>query len=140
MTRATRYGGILFLCFAVITGLTAFLPIGYESREEIFEIPKGTWAQRMSGNAVSILPNHIFLTLGVRDILVLKNLDDVPQMFGPTLIMPGQSFTLPFTVAKNFQFACSAHADGQMFVTVDPEPKPGWSRLQWRIKKLIRIF
>ncbi len=116
----------------------AFLPVRYDSREEVFEIPKGTWAQRMSGNSVSILPDQIYLALGVRDLLVLRNLDDVPQMFGPTLIMPGQSFKLPFELASEYDFACTAHASGQMKVVVDPEPTPGWYRLLWRVKNLLR--
>lgn len=118
--------------------LLAFLPLRFDSREEVFEIPKGTWAQRMSGNLVSILPDQIYLALGVRDLLVLRNLDDVPQMFGPTLIMPGQSFKLPFELAAEYDFACTAHASGQMRVVVDPEPTPGWHRLLWRIKNLLR--
>ena len=60
-----------------------FTPIHSTSRDEIFEIPKGTWARRMSGDKVEILPDHIRLTLGVRDVLVLRNRDDVPQIFGP---------------------------------------------------------
>ncbi|MEA2912803.1 MAG: hypothetical protein QOJ15_4884, partial [Bradyrhizobium sp.] len=62
----------------------AFTPITFASREETFEIPKGTWARRMAGNKVEILPSRVFLTLGIRDVLLLKNLDDVPQIFGPT--------------------------------------------------------
>lgn len=118
--------------------LLAFFPLGFDSREEVFEIPKGTWAQRMSGNSVSILPDQIYLALGVRDLLVLRNLDEVPQMFGPTLIMPGQSFKLPFELAAEYDFACTAHASGQMRVVVDAEPTPGWHRLLWRIKNLLR--
>jgi hypothetical protein len=127
--------GILFLLVLLIT---AFFPVQYTSREEIFEIPNGTWEQRMSGNLVNILPDKIFLALGVRNILVLKNLDEVPQIFGPTLIMPGQSFKLPFDLASDYQFECTAHASGQMTVIVDPEPIAGWQRLNWRIKKLFR--
>lgn len=118
--------------------LLAFFPLRIDSREEVFEIPNGTWAQRMSGNQVSILPDQIYLALGVRDLLVLRNLDDVPQMFGPTLIMPGQSFKLPFELASEYDFACTAHASGQMRVVVDPEPTPGWPRMLWRIKNLLR--
>lgn len=130
---------LITVCVVVITVLPfAFLPVRYDSREEIFEIPKGTWAQRMAGNPVSILPDQIYLALGVRDLLVLRNLDDVPQMFGPTLIMPGQSFKLPFELASEYDFACTAHASGQMRVVVDPEPTPGWNRLRWRIKNLLR--
>ena len=49
-------------------------------------------------------------------------MDDVPQIFGPTLMMPGQSFRLPFEVASSYQFACTAHASGQMTVVVDEQP------------------
>src|SRR3546814_14597812 len=71
-------------------------------------------ARRMSGENVGILPDEIRLTLGIRDILVLRNLDEVPQIFGPALMMPGQSFRLPFEQASEYQFACTAHASGQM--------------------------
>lgn len=120
--------------------LLALWPVQYDSREEIFEIPKGTWAQRMSGDPVGILPDQIYLALGVRDYLVLRNLDDVPQMFGPTLIMPGQSFKLPFELASEYQFACTAHVSGQMTVVVDPEPTMGWQRLLWRLKNIARFL
>src|SRR5207342_507388 len=93
-----------------------------------------TWARRMSGDSVAILPSEIRLTLGVRDVLHLRNLDRVPQVFGPTVMMPGQSFRLPFEVASSYQFACTAHASGQMTVTVEPGPSAGWERLAWRTR------
>jgi hypothetical protein len=110
------------------------LPSG--SREVVFEIPKGTWASRRAGNAVAILPSRIYLTLGLQDILVLRNLDDVPQVFGPTLMMPGQGFSLPFAAAADYQFACTAHASGQMTIVVEPLPAGAWARLGWRIRRL----
>ena len=103
------------------------------SREKVFEIPKGTWARRMAGNKVEILPSEIRLTLGMQDVLLLRNLDDVPQTFGPALMMPGQSFRLPFEVASDYQFACTAHASGQMTVIVAPRPDSAWARIQWRL-------
>ncbi len=118
----------------------AFTPVTFASREETFEIPKGTWARRMAGNKVEILPSHVFLTLGIRDVLLLKNLDDVPQIFGPTLMMPGQSFRLPFEVASSYQFACTAHASGQMTVVVDEQPNTAWRRLVWRTRKMFRVI
>ncbi len=116
----------------------AFLPIRYASRDALFEIPKGTWQRRMSGEKVEILPSTIHLALGIRDVLVLKNLDDVPQLFGPTLIMPGQSFRLPFDMASENDFMCTAHASGQMKVIVDEEPTTPWARLRWRTAELLR--
>ena len=121
----------LSACVAAVAW-AALAPIHADSRDEPFEIPKGTWARRMAGNKVEILPSTIRLTLGVHDVLLLRNLDDVPQVFGPTVIMPGQSFRLPFEVASTYGFACTAHASGQMNVVVDPHPQPGWDRLRWR--------
>ena len=111
-------------------GLT---PIRAELREEVHAIPKGTWARRMSGDYVEILPSEIRLTMDVKDILVLINNDDVPQLFGPVLMMPGQSFKLPFNVASEYQFVCTAHTSGFLTVKVDPVPE-WWKLLQLRLK------
>ena len=113
----------------------ALAPVASDSRDQLFEIPKGTWARRMAGNDVPILPDRIRLTLGVRDVLVLRNLDDVPQIFGPTLMMPGQSFRLPFAVASDYTFDCTAHPSGQMTIIVDPFPETPWARLVWRARE-----
>jgi hypothetical protein len=113
-------------------GWAAFVPIRLDTRDELFEIPKGTFARRMAGDKVEILPDRIDLTLALNDTLLLRNLDEVPQQFGPVLIMPGQSFRLPFEVASTYSFDCSAHASGQMSVVVGPTPTPGWQTLQWR--------
>lgn len=110
----------------------ALAPVQFGSRDELFEIPKGTWARRMSGDKVEILPSEVRLVLGVHDVLLLRNLDDVPQVFGPTILMPGQSFRLPFELASSYQFACTAHASGQMTVVVEPELLSPWARLRWR--------
>jgi hypothetical protein len=117
-----------------------FAPIESASRDEPFEIPKGTWARRMSGDKVEILPNRIRLTLGIRDILVLRNHDDVPQIFGPTLMMPGQSFRLPFEKASEYVFACTAHASGQMTIVVEPNPATPWARIAWRVRTLLHSY
>ena len=139
MTGVRDHRGLTLLtaCALGLTGWAALAPVTSASRDEIFEIPAGTWARRMEGEAIEILPDEIRLTLGVRDILVLRNLDDVPQMFGPTLMMPGQSFRLPFAVASSYQFACTAHASGQMTVIVEPYPANPWARLRWRLRDLL---
>jgi hypothetical protein len=115
-------------------------PVRSASREQVFDIPKGTWARRMSGDKVEILPDHIYLTVGLRDVLVLRNHDDVPQIFGPTLMMPGQSFTLPFERPSQYQFACTAHASGQMTIVVSPYPNTPWSRILWRTAAVLRAL
>lgn len=94
----------------------------------------------MSGDPVDILPQRIRLTLGINDVLFLKNQDTVPQTFGPALLMPGQSFRLPFELASEYQFACTAHSSGQMIIVVDPFPATAWGRLRWRTLKLMAAF
>ena len=116
-------------------GWCALAPVRSASRDQVFEIPKGTWASRMAGHKVEILPNHIRLTLGVRDILVLRNHDTVPQIFGPTLMMPGQSFRLPFEQPAVYTFACTAHPSGEMIISVDPYPATPWARIEWRAQE-----
>jgi hypothetical protein len=115
-----------------------FAPLSTPSRDHVFEIPKGTWARRMAGNKVEILPNRIHLTLGLQDVLVLRNRDDVPQTFGPMLIMPGQTFRLPFERSAEYQFACTAHASGQMAIVVEENPATPWARIRWRVQDLLQ--
>jgi hypothetical protein len=137
---------LLLLAAAVLTtaagvlSWAALAPLTGASRDEVFEIPKGTWARRMKGDQVEILPDQVNLTLGLNDTLMLRNLDEVPQIFGPVLIMPGQSFRLPFDQASDYQFACSAHASGQMTVRVAPTPAAGWERLRWRLRAVRRTL
>ena len=112
-----------------------FAPITVPTHEELFEIPKGTYARRMAGDKVEILPARIRLTLGLNDVLLLRNLDDVPQVFGPSLMMPGQSLRLPFERAASYDFACTAHASGQMTILVEEEPVMPWSKIHWRFRE-----
>jgi hypothetical protein len=115
-----------------------FAPIHAGPREQLFEIPAGTYARRAAGDKVEVLPPSIRLTLGVQDVLVVRNLDAVPQTFGPVLIMPGQSFRMPFGVAGDVQFECTAHASGHLRIVVDPAPDAGWPRLVWRVRRAMQ--
>jgi hypothetical protein len=139
-SRARKLAATLTLTLALpalaAIGWAASAPIVPDTRHELFEIPRGTWARRMAGEKVEILPPTITLTLGLNDVLLLRNADEVPQTFGPALIMPGQSFRLPFAAASTYGFACSAHASGQLAVVVEPHPAPGWETLRWRLRKL----
>jgi hypothetical protein len=123
---------LLVAAFAGALAWAALTPVASDSREAVYEIPKGTWERRMAGEKLDILPQELRLVMGVRDVLVLRNLDDVPQVFGPVLIMPGQTFSMPFRQASTYQFACSLHASGQLLVVVEPAPAIGWERLRWR--------
>jgi hypothetical protein len=131
--RRSMLGALVGAAFAGTLGWAAFMPVAVDTREAVYEIPKGTWARRMAGEKLDILPQELRLVLDVRDVLVLRNRDDVPQLFGPALIMPGQTLRMPFRQAATYQFACALHVSGQLYVVVEPAPAVGWERLRWRI-------
>jgi hypothetical protein len=113
-------------------------PVTFDSREELFEIPKGTFARHMAGDHHDLLPSEIDLVVGIHNVLTLKNSDDVPQTFGPTLLMPGQSLRIPFTRPSENSFNCTAHANGQLLVVVEATPVWPWERLSWRVRRMLR--
>lgn len=125
-------GAVAGLALLGGVGWAALAPIASGSRQQLFEIPAGTAARRLAGEQVDILPQTIRLTLGVKNILMLRNADSAPHIFGPALIMPGQSFSLPFSQASTYSFQCTAHANGQLNIIVDPTPTVGWQRIKWR--------
>lgn len=120
--------------------LASLWPVTFGSREEMFEIPKGTWARKVAGDKREILPSTIYLLTGIRNVLVLKNSDDVPQTFGPTLLMPGQTLRIPFTRPSENYFACTAHSSGQLLIVVEAAPVWPWSRLGYRLRRTLRSF
>jgi hypothetical protein len=137
LLRRYRIQAALLAAMLAVVLFGAFAPLHYPSREQLFEIPKGTFQRRMHGEQVAILPSSVKLTLGVQDVLLLRNRDSVPQVFGPVLVMPGQDFRLPFEQAGDYQFNCTAHASGQMTVSVVAQPDPGWERLRWRFDAVV---
>jgi hypothetical protein len=75
-------------------------------------------------------------TLGVRDVLLLRNRDRLPHVFGQVRVAPGQDFRLPFESAGAYGFACDAAPGAHVAVRVEPHPDPGWPRLRWRLQAL----
>jgi hypothetical protein len=127
---------LVLACGCALLAWAMLAPLGGGAREEVFAIPKGSWERRMAGDKRDILPSTIRLTLGVKDVLLLRNEDSVPQIFGPVLIMPGQDFRLPFETVSENEFNCTAHSSGSMKVIVEPPPEPGPARLRWRLAAL----
>lgn len=111
-------------------------PLRTSSRDRLLEIPKGTWDRRAAGDKAEVLPATVRLTLGVRDVLLLRNSDTVPHAFGPVQLVPGQELRLPFEAASANQIAFSARVSGKTTVLVEPLPNPGLPRLRWRLTEL----
>ena len=96
-------------------------PLRYPSREKLIEL----------GGAQPV-PAAVRLTLGVQDVLLLRNNSDTPHVFGQLRVLPGHLIRLPFEHVADLDFACSAHPRGQVLVQVVAPPDPGLARLRWR--------
>lgn len=118
---------------AAAAGVAAFAPLSSRSREVEYVIPRGTAARQAAGESTYVFPPRLTFTIGVRDVLVLRNEDVVPASFGPLLLLPGQTYRLPFHAPGEFQLACSVHVGGDVGISVQGEPTPGWPRLRWRV-------
>ena len=100
-------------------------PLRHPSREKLLEV----------GGATPV-PSTVRLTLGVQDVLLLRNGSTRSQVFGPLRVLPGHTFRLPFEQVGDEAFACSTHPRGQVLVRVVAPPDPGWARLRWRFEGL----
>jgi hypothetical protein len=125
-----------FLAIVLLLVLWAALwPLRYPTRERIVEFPRG--AAVLSGQGVARpVQARIELTLGVRDVLLLRNRDLAAHVFGQVLVLPGREFRLPFEQAGEFGFACDAAPGNTVRVLVGTHPDPGWERLGWRLRAL----
>jgi hypothetical protein len=133
--RAWRAGALLTMALAGIAW-AALAPLPAGPRELVYVIPAGTAARQARGERVSALPSMVRLTLGVQDVLIIKNEDGAEQRIGPALLGPGQTYRLPFRAPAEIPLMCSAHADGQLTIVVEAAPGPGPGRLRWRLRRL----
>jgi hypothetical protein len=132
---ARRVDVLLAAALALVLLWAALAPLGAGSRERTVAIAPGTSALLAAGGRDD-LPSAITLTLGVDDVLLLKNGDSVAQQFGPVLLAPGEQFRLPFEQAGDYPIAGSAWANHRLTVKVVEWPAPGWERLSWRAAAL----
>lgn len=111
----------------VLLAWGALAPLDYPTRERAIEFSRG---------AVAPVPPSVLLTLGVRDVLLLRNRDLRAHVFGQVRVLPGREFRLPFEQAGEFPFACDGAPGARVLVRVLPRPDPGWERLCWRLRVL----
>jgi len=79
-------------------------------------------------------PATVRLTLGVQDVLLVRNGTRTPLVFGPVQLAPGGEFRLPVEEAGEREIPCPLlkGAGGVLRVRVVPMPDPGMERLRWR--------
>ena len=138
MARVAIAGGLAAaLLLTAIVAWAALAPLPGGAREVVYVIPKGTASRQALGMTPAVLPDVMRFTVGVRDVLVLRNEDDVAATFGPVRLEAGQTYRVPFRTPTRFQLACSVHEGGQVGIVVTAAPRRGWERVQWRVLNLI---
>jgi hypothetical protein len=130
-------GAALVGLLGALAAWAALAPLPAGPREVVYVIPRGTAVQQSLGADPSVLPSVMRFTVGLRDVLVLRNEDEVAATFGPVRLEPGQTYRVPFRAPASFQFACSVHRQGAVEIVVSNPPRRGWERLQWRVLNLI---
>ena len=129
---------LLLLIAVIALAWAALAPLGARERTLLLEIAPGTQTRRQSGDMTGALPPTVRLTLGVRDVLHIKNNDTAPHFLGAILVKPGREMHLPFEQAGSEEFTSSAHPGGKLTVLVEPWPDPGTARLRWRLRALVQ--
>lgn len=76
-------------------------------REIVFAIQPGTAERQAAGEVVAMFPPEIKMTLGSRDILVIRNDDTVPVSIDGLLLDPGQKATQKYFTTGIFTLVCS---------------------------------
>ena len=122
--------GALAVLALIAGGWAALAPLPTLPKERVIVIPRGA-----SELGPQPFPSDIRLTLGLQDVLVLRNEDDHAQLVGGIQVAAGQSLSLPFHQAQTFQLACSAHPSGQLRISVSAKPEPGLDRIWWRLDR-----
>jgi hypothetical protein len=124
LLHRVRWGAALALVALALWA--ALAPLRYPTRERILVFPRGAGA----------VPAEVRLTLGVRDVLLLRNRDAVPHVFGQVLVLPDHAFRLPFERPGDYVLACDVAPGHAVTVRVEDHPDPGWTRLLWRLRVL----
>jgi len=130
---------VLAACILLALLWGALAPLRYPSHERVFEIPLRA-LDPAPGERRAALPRTLQLTLGVQDVLLLRNRDRVGHVFGPLQLRPGQEFRLPFEQPGEYVYACPPVAGGELLVRVVRQPDPGWGRLRWRVAALVQYL
>jgi hypothetical protein len=137
LLRRLQWSLAALLCAALLWAAVA--PLHYPTRERLLEFPHG--ASVLRGRAgPTLVPAEVRLTLGVRDVLLLRNRDVAPHVFGQVLVLPGRAVRLPFEQSGDYPYACDLAPASNVLVRVLPQPDPGWARLRWRLATLVEAI
>jgi len=91
-------------------------------REFRIVIPPGTGDQIRRGNDPGIIPLEINLTLGVKDILVLENHDEIDYLVGGIWVAPHETVSKQFYAPQTFVGLCTVTVGRDLIEIIVSEP------------------
>jgi hypothetical protein len=121
-----RRAAISFALLVVGLGVAAYRGalLHEELRQYVIVIPAGT-AERLAAGDTTDAPPHSFeLILGVRDVLVIRNEDNVWHQVGPYRIAPGHTLQQRFSRPGTIYAACTITASQQVEIVVRERERP----------------
>ncbi|MDM8532764.1 hypothetical protein QUF63_16505 [Anaerolineales bacterium HSG25] len=118
LSKIKRFWFVPVILIALLL-LGWFVSVQYETARTLtYTIPAGT-----SAGALEVeFPTEITMTLGVKDILVIDNQDDVLHSFGPFVIAANSTLRQRFSRPLTFEGTCTFHPDQAMTLVVHPAP------------------
>jgi hypothetical protein len=105
--------------------MLAAVPVAYragvlheEARRLVIVVPPGTAERIAAGDGADAPPHRIELVLGVQDVLVIHNQDDVWHQVGPYRVAPGHMLIQRFTRPGVIRQACTITPNRQVEIVV----------------------
>lgn len=119
ISNSKKIGGSILIALLIAGLLYGGGSMLYERyRTVTYVIPAGTAATQGTVD----IPTSIELTIGVKDVLVIDNQDEVIHSFGPFVVGPHSKFVQRFSRPMTFEGECSVHPDEGLTLTVHPAP------------------
>jgi len=88
------------------------------SREVVYDIPPGTAELIAAGGDPQIVPGEMVFTLGLQDVLVIHNNDEVGHTFGPYWVAAHNTLRVQFSQPALYEGYCSVHPSSQVRIVV----------------------
>lgn len=89
-----------------------------QSRQLVIVIPPGTAAQIEAGQSGNAPPHRIELTLGIQDVLVIRNEDSAWHQVGPYRIAPGHTLVQRFSRPGTVRATCTMYPGREVEIVV----------------------
>ena len=121
---AVAAGLLLGFFLLIVAGpfvLPRLIEMGAEpgaAREVTYTVPAGTAELIKQGIDPHVITGEMVFTLGVQDVLVIHNDDEVGHTFGPYWVASHNTLRVHFSQPAVYEGYCSVHSSNQVRIVV----------------------